>query len=346
MLAGEAKDAARRWVRAEATDIPGFIGAYFAGSITWMDDAATLPETSDVDVMIVLDGPTPDRKPGKFIHDGALLEASFLSIDACRTPEQILAQDQLVGGFRTRGIIADPTGHLTAIQAVVGREYARREWVYRRCEHARDRIVAGLERLNASDPFPTQVLAWLFPTGVTTHVLLNAGLRNPTVRSRYVAVRELLAEYGRLDVHETLLGLLGCAEMEPARVERHLATMTEAFDVATQVIKTPFPFASDITSAARPIAVDGSRELIARGLQREAVFWIAATYSRCHQVFYRDATSGVRERFSDGYGELLADLGIRSYLDLRRRAGEVTAYLPVLWRVAEAIIAANPEVED
>ena len=37
-------------------------------------------------------------------------------------------------------------------------------------------------------PWPGQVLAWLFACGVTCHVLLVAGLRNPTVRTRYVAV--------------------------------------------------------------------------------------------------------------------------------------------------------------
>ncbi|MBI3971586.1 MAG: hypothetical protein HY332_09890 [Chloroflexi bacterium] len=58
--------------------------------------------------------------------------------------------------------------------------------------------------------------------GVTTYVLLAAGLKNPTVRKRYVAARELLAEYGRLDFHEPFLALLGCAEMDRERVEHHL----------------------------------------------------------------------------------------------------------------------------
>ena len=346
MLAAEAKDAARRWVQAATRDIPGVVGAYLAGSITWLADDAILPATSDIDVMVVLDGPLPAQKPGKVRHEGALLDVTYLPLDDCRSPEQILGQDQLAGGFRTPSIIADPTGRLTPLQEAVGRDFAKRRWVRARAGHAMTRIRTGLDRLNASDPFPTQVLAWLFPTGVTTHVLLNAGLRNPTVRTRYVAVRDLLLAYGRPDVHESLLELIGCAELPPERVERHLATMTGAFDAAARIIASPFPFASDITAEARPIAVDGSRDLIARGLHREAVFWIAVTWSRCHQVFYRDATSGVREHFSDGYRDLLADLGIGSYLDLRRRADAVTAFLPELWRIAEAIMAANPEVED
>jgi hypothetical protein len=82
------------------------------------------------------------------------------------------------------------------------------------------------------------VLTWLFPTGVTTHVLLTAGLRNPTVRLRYLAAR----------------GAAGAARLRPAeqgRVEQHLAAMTAVFDRAAAVATKPFPFASDITPAAQ-----------------------------------------------------------------------------------------------
>src|ERR687898_1419050 len=101
---------------------------------------------------------------------------------------------------------------------------------------------------------PERVLAWLFPTGVTTHVLLTAGLRNPTVRLRYLSARTLLDDYGRPGFHRELLALLGCAELPRERVERHLTAMTAAFDTAAAVAATPFPFSSDITPAARPVA--------------------------------------------------------------------------------------------
>ena len=41
---------------------------------------------------------------------------------------------------------------------------------------------------------------------------------------------------------------------------------------------------------------------------------------------------------------LLADLGIASPDDLPPRRAQVEAYLPELWHVAEAIMAANPEI--
>jgi len=200
--------------------------------------------------------------------------------------------------------------------------------------------------LDEAAPFHDQVTAWLFGTGVTTHVLLVAGLKNPTVRTRYVAVRELLAEYGQLPFSTALLELLGCARMGRARVEHHLAALAEVFDAATEVIKTPFFFAADLSEQARPIAIDGSRELIERGDHREAIFWIVATYSRCEKVLAHDAPTEMQGKFTPGYRRLLGDLGITSFADLQRRSEQVKGLLPQVWTVAEAIMAANQGIEE
>lgn len=190
------------------------------------------------------------------------------------------------------------------------------------------------------------MLAWLFPTGVTTHVLLTAGLGNPTVRLRYLAVGTLLADYGLAGFTEELLALLGCGHLTGERVERHLAAMTAVFDDAAAVARTPFPFASDISAAARPIAVDGGRDLIAGGHHREAVFWIVATYARCLTILAGDAPAATRARHEPGFAALLADLGVADPAALGRRARETLDFLPRLREVTEAILAANPGIQD
>jgi hypothetical protein len=344
MLISEARAIARQWVRDEGSRIPGFWGAFFHGSTGWLPGDAALPATSDVDVMVVLDAADPPGKPGKFRYGGVLLEVSYLSRDQVRSPEQVLGQSHLAGSFRTPSVIADPTGELTSLQAVVARNFAGRVWVHRRCEAVQTKLVGNLQSLHETRPFHENVSAWLFGTGLTTHLLLVAGLRNPTVRRRYVAVRDLLADYGRAAFYPTLLELLGCADMSRDRALQHLAALTEAFDAASAVVKTPFFFASDLSQAARPIAIDGSRDLIARGDQREAVFWLVATYARCQQVFQHDAPA-LLERFRPGFARLLADLGITSLADMRRRGAEVEAFLPQLWAEAEAIMAANPDIK-
>jgi len=342
MKVKQAKAVARQWVVEAAGTIPGFVGAFSHGSINWLSDEAILPPTSDVDIMVILADPNPPVKPGKFIYRQVMLEVSYLPQDQVQSPDQILGNYRLAGSFQTAQILADPAGRLAPLQAAVAGEYARFPWVYARCEDARRNILRHLQSLREADPFHDQVTAWLFGTGVTTHVLLVAGLQNPTVRQRYRAARDLLLEYGYGNFYERLLTLLGCAQMDPARVEQHLAVLAAVFDIAKTVIKTPFPFASDISDQARPIAIDGSRALIERGDHREAIFWIVATYSRCQKVLYHDAPAAVQEQFQPGYRQLLADLGIHSPDDLRQRSEQVKAFLPQLWQVTEAILAANP----
>ncbi|MHB0877115.1 MAG: hypothetical protein ACYC5O_13850, partial [Anaerolineae bacterium] len=305
-----------------------------------------LPATSDLDVNVIVAGPNAPDKRTKFVYRDVLLEISYLPGDLFRSPEAVLGHYHLAGGLSTASIIVDPSGQLAALQATVSRDYAKRQWVRRRCQHASDRVLAQLEALSESDPWTDQVIGWLFATGVTTHVLLAAGLRNPTVRRRYVATRELLADYGRLDSYELLLELLGCARMSRTRVEEHLAAMTEVFDAAAAVIRSPFPFASDISPLARPIAIDGSREMIEQGYHREAIFWIAVTYGRCQQVLSVDAPPEVADRFAAGYRALLADLGITSFAGLQRRGEQVREHLPQVWALAEAIMAAATAIEE
>ncbi len=185
------------------------------------------------------------------------------------------------------------------------RDYARRDWVRSRCAQAREKVLACLRSIDEQAPLPDQAIGCLFAAAITTHVLLAAGLQNPTVRARYTAVKDLLAGYGVPQFHEALLRLLGSAEIGKERAHRHVATLAEIFDVAAGAIRSPFSFASDIGGAARPIAIDGSLETIGRGRHREAMFCVA----------------------------------------IRQRRAEIERALPQVWETAETILAANPAIE-
>jgi hypothetical protein len=256
----EARALAARWVAEHAAGTPGFAGALLGGSAAWSPAHAELPASSDVDVMVVTDDQAGLLRPGT--------------------------------------VLADPSGRLARLQAATATDYPRRAWVRRRCRDAEQRILAGLERLDPSAPLPTQVLAWLFPTGVTTHVLLTAGLRNRPC---------------------------GCATWPPGR-----CWPTTAGRGST---RSCWP-----CSAGPSCPANGSSH-------REAVFWIAATYARCLAILAGDAP-GAAPGHTPGFEELLGDLGIASPADLGRRAGEVRGFLPRLGRVAEAILAANPDARD
>lgn len=344
MRVGQAKGIAERWVREGAAGTPGFAGAFLHGGATWLPDEAELPATSDLDVIVVVDGSPPDVKLGKLLVEGVLLDVTYLPRGDVRSAGHVLGQYHLAGSLAGSRVLADPTGELTELQEAVAEGYPKRSWVRRRAERARAKVLAA-HPPREEDALPDQVVAWNFPAGLLTHVLLVAALRNPTVRTRYVAAREVLAEYGHPGLYPALLDLQGCREMTPGRVAYHLDAVAEAFDAAAAVVRSPVFFATDISAAARPIAIDGSRELIARGDHREAVFWIVATACRCRLIFAADAPEQML-RFAPAFHDLPADLGIASFGDLRRRRAETAALVPAVWSAAEAIMAANPGIEE
>lgn len=344
MRVGTARAAAVRWVAAHARPAPGYRGAYFSGSTVGRPDDAELPPSSDVDVMVVTEADEPSAKPGKLRYEGALLEITYVPWAELRDPEAVLSSYHLAGSFRRDTVIDDPTGGLRALYADVSSRFAERGWVRRRCLDARHRVESRLAAFDASAPFHEQVPAWMFPTGVTTHVLLVAALRNPTVRLRYRAVRDVLGAYGQPELYPELLGLLGCADVSERVVRHHVDELTRTFDATVPVARTPFFFSSDLTAQARPIAVDGSLELLARGEHREAVFWIVATLARCHTVLAVDDPALHRARlpaFEAAVGELT---GISGTAGLLERREKVLAFLPRLETATEAVLAANPEI--
>jgi hypothetical protein len=349
LLIRDGRAAAARWVRERAALAPDFAGAYLSGSAIWRDGDAELAASSDVDVVVMTAQDEAPLKPGKFRWDGVLVEATYQSWGQLPSAEAVLADYHLAGCFRPEAPapVADPTGRLSALRAAVAPAYARPEWIRARIAHAERRVADGMAAVpeNTDRPWYQQVMGWLFPGTVTTHVLLTAGLRNPTIRLRFPAARELLAERGiGLDpAYEELLGLLGCAAMSRARVEAHLAALEAAFDETARALRTPSPlfFASDITPEARPVAIDGSRALIERGLHREAVFWIAVTFTRCLAILDHDAPPEVAARHAPAFAELTAELGVGTPGALAERAREVAAYLPRLRATAEALLAGN-----
>src|SRR4051794_11925614 len=115
MRIGQARGIARQWVTANAVAIPGFAGAFVHGSGAALPDNADLPDTSDFDVMVVIDGPMPETKLGKFRYEGLLLEVSYLPGEEATSAKQVLGQYHLAGSFRNDTVLADPRGTLAEI---------------------------------------------------------------------------------------------------------------------------------------------------------------------------------------------------------------------------------------
>ncbi|GGF91029.1 hypothetical protein [Paenibacillus abyssi] len=343
MRVGTARAAAAEWVMQHASTEAGFMGAYFSGSTIGLPDELVMSEASDIDVVVVTEKAEPPPKIGKFVYRTTLIEITYLSWNQLASIEDVLTSYHLAGSLRMDTIISDPTGKLRRVQTQVSQHFAERVWVRRRCENARQKIEYGLRAIDISAPWHDQITAWLFPTGITTHVLLVAALRNPTVRLRYLAAHNVLNEYGHIDFYPELLRLLGCDHLTPRHVEHHLDELARTFDVTTAKAKTQFFFSTDITITARPIAIDGSRELIRAGYHREALFWIVATFARCHKILAVDAPD-LQLQLAPAFDAIVADLGITSSDSIIRRAENVIHFLPRLWETTEDLLLANPGI--
>ncbi len=345
MKVGQARETARRWVVEEVSRIPGCSGAYTAGSTNWLPDDYEMRGTSDLDVVVAVTDRSLAGRRRKFVHDGVLFDVSLVGADVLRSPDLVLGDSQVGPSFQTSQILLDPSGHLTSLLDPVRRDFCKRRWVQARCDGAGERVLRHLKSIDRQASFPDQVLACLFAAGVATHVLLLAGLRNPTVRTRYGAVRELLGEYGRIGLHETLLALLGAKHIRPEQAERHLDVLSEIFDAAKRSADPGSPLAADISESTRPAAIDGSREMIKCGLHREAMFWIAVTHSRCQKALTASTAEAIPRGCADRYRELNHDLGIGCAEELRRRREEIERALPHVRAQAEALMKANEKIQ-
>src|SRR6478735_982855 len=116
MRVDQAKAVACQWVDENGPEIPGIEGAFIHGSGAALPDDADLPRTSDLDLMVVMDGPIPAVKLGKFRYRDLLLEVSYLASADVASADQVLGQYHLAGSFRHDGVLYERDGRLRKIQ--------------------------------------------------------------------------------------------------------------------------------------------------------------------------------------------------------------------------------------
>ncbi len=63
-------------------------------------------------------------------------------------------------------------------------------------------------------------------------------------------------------------------------------------------------------------------------------------------VFAQDGMPALHAHHDPGFRRLVGDLGIVTTADLRRRKDALPDFMPQVWAVAEAIMAANPSISE
>jgi hypothetical protein len=299
---------AKAWVEEEAGQVPGFCGAYLAGSLSQERKDSPFPAHSDVDIYVVVKDVSqiPVRKT-KRSYKGILVDSEFQSVEEYRSPEVVLSSPEYAPNIVAGRILSDPMGLLSELRQIVEQKYANQTWVQARCQWEKRLVEEYLAKIEpestCGDMF--EHLIWVV-LGLGGLVAV-AHLRPPTVRKCLVLTQELLQDQGRLDLHQAILRAWGCARFERSDVERCLEECITAFNRAVQVIRTPF---YGIHQDAYPYLVEGSREMIDAGHHREAMFWIMLMHSLSNRAIQRDAPEGEKHSSRAGLDQVLNRLGL------------------------------------
>ncbi|MCW2811278.1 MAG: hypothetical protein JWP61_1736 [Friedmanniella sp.] len=341
---GAARRVAGRLVQDLMAADPGVLGAFCTGSTVGLDDAAELGPHSDVDVCLVLEGSAGPRT-GKRRVEGVRLDLAVLSWAEMADPAVAVRTHWLAPGLAAGVRLGDRDGRLTRLQRDVAASFADPRAVWDRYESVRRRMAAGLDAPTGAGSWAAQVLGWVFPASLGTHLVLVADGRNPTVRLRYLRARETLAAHGLEALYAGLLADLGCTDVGPGQVLDLVPAAVASFDAAATRDRSGFTFAADLTPDSRPVLVEGTEALVAAGDHREAVWWLVVTWARSVQVLLAGSVGGPEDdrhaqAFAAGVEELL---GLRTPADLRRRTAQVRARLPAVTAAARVVAGVDED---
>lgn len=276
--------------------------AFIGGSAATVSPDTLYDPTSDIDCYLVIDGPPPPGKIGKVTVGGVLLDVSWLPWSHVETARTNAIIASLLNFGR---VIHDPTGRLEAIQLEIQGSFATPAAIWLRLEDMRQRIRAGLTADTFDLPQPEQMMNWLFPATLATHLPLIAACAPLTVRKRFLATKQVTTS----EVYEELLSLYGFADVTREQTQQWLDLTDRIFSENAALAETSSRFwAGDIRKDARAIAIGGSQQLIEAGLHREALYWIIATCSRCLVV--RADAGAVPSTFLSNYHAMLAKLAL------------------------------------
>lgn len=333
MNAGKVVQLARQWVAAEATTIPGFMGAHLLGSLNALPTAAEFPAHRDVDIKIVLaDG---ERGNQAVWYEGLMLDVAF-GTRAEYESTAVLSNPRLAPHLVHGHILADPTGLLGEVQQVVVGEYGRRRWVQARCQWEKKLVQTTLDQPDFT------VLALSFTLMYLGGLLAVASLRIPTHRRSLIGMKEILRVQKRPNLHENALQILGCAHMTRAQVEGYLPVVAQAFPQAVTLYHTPIPHVGyKLRPHLLPYYTAAAQEMIEEGHHREAMQWILHTYYLLNIVFQNDATAVEKADFASKFHRLLADLRLAESRQLSAQREKLRQLLPQFFALADGMVGRN-----
>lgn len=307
-LVGDARAIASTWI--SESNLPCF-AAFIGGSTAYAAADSIFDPMSDIDCYLVTDNDPPEGKIGKITVDGALLDVSWIAWSQLEHGRN----NAVLASLLHFGHIVYDDGRLRELRASIGESFTATDAIEARLNNMRSKIRTGLTSDSSGLPAPEQVMNWLFPATLATHIPLIQACVPLTVRKRFVAARQVMSP----PVYEDLLALYGFHDISSTQAQSWLNETERLLDATVEIAAGSQRFwATDIQADAKIIAISGSQQLIDAELHREALYWIIATSARC--LVARADAGADSASYLSAFNAMLSRLGLASTRERNERS--------------------------
>lgn len=298
---------------------------------------------SDVDISVLIDGPTPGWIPIDELHRGVAIEAGMRSTEEYLSAETVLANPDIADHLAVDSILDDPTGLLRGLQPVVARDFALQRWVVARCADEKRRVTMYSAAAQAAQT--NFEMVW----GVSQAVLNLSGLvavavlQTPTHRKSLVNMRAQLSEFGRADLVEEALEVSGMAGFTPARAMFYLDVSARGFDRAIEVKRNASFLDFKLKPHLRRYVIDGPCDMIESGHHREAAMWIGFTLIVACMALQVDAPENERADYAELVDAFYRESGYDDPRAWPDRLQKLEVLRDKVYALADDIVASRPD---
>lgn len=157
-------------------------------------------------------------------------------------------------------------------------------------------------------------------------------------------MRDILAEYHRLDLFDEVLDILGFSRLSKEQVDQFLREGAEAFDLAVRIRRTPLSVQHKLNPHQRDHFIEACKSLITKQRSLYATPWLAMYYLGSTEVIRLDGDAEQKEIYAARQQQFLAALGLDTQAARDEGFRRLSQIRKSLFELANEIVASNPAI--
>jgi hypothetical protein len=169
-----------------------------------------------------------------------------------------------------------------------------------------------------------------------TAALAVSRLKAPRIGSRMpLHLRDHLVAYGRPELYDAALAVLGVAEIDRTRAEACIEEAAPLFDLAVGGKQHPHPFGHKLHPHLRPYFLEACAAMVAEGHHREALAWATPFYLASVDVILADGPEAEKPAAAAQRDAFLSQLGVSTVEECLEKAARAGALHEAMLALAD-----------